>query len=101
MGQEDKIRALNIYKSYMSTGDKLLEALKQEREEDVKLLEALLDADRACLTGPKVTLSCADAYLIDKALELLGVMCKFEVREGLIVKIEKVTVEELNALKKT
>ena len=46
--------------------------------------------------GPKVTLNCANAYLIDKAIELIRdkyyVICKFEVKEGQIVKIEKAEV---------
>lgn len=34
--------------------------------------------------------------MIDKALELLNVLCKLEVTRGQVLKIEKVTEEELN-----
>jgi len=51
--------------------------------------------NRLCL-GPKITLICPNTDLIDKALELLNVLCKFEVRRGQILKIEKVTEDELN-----
>lgn len=46
--------------------------------------------------GPRITLTCHNIDLIDKALELPNALCKFEVGRGQILKIEKVSEEELN-----
>ena len=40
--------------------------------------------------GPKVTLSCGDACLIDKAIESKGALCKLTVKDGKIETIERV-----------
>jgi len=97
---------LHSYREFMAIADKklketneLLEWLKASKEAEKKGMEPppappetitgkLIRVYGRGMEGPEVTLSCADSHLVDRALELIGKFCRFEVREGQIVKIE-------------